>query len=133
MLLSNNIETKAMLVHHNRTTSMVSVTSHDVLALDEGRGFTLGAGRAFSAYDKADLASLLLDEDSSSEFLPENRLVNSRTMLVWYRLAHSTPSGHSVHAYPAGISTHIRPLVPRSFGRADVAQRRRASIVSLRC
>lgn len=86
MLLSNNIETKAMLVHHNRTTSMVSVTSHDVLALDEGRAFTLGAGRAFSAYDKADLANLLLDEDSSIDFLPENRLVSSRTMLIWYRL-----------------------------------------------
>ncbi|XTO33708.1 VRR-NUC domain-containing protein [Pseudomonas aeruginosa] len=32
--------------------------------------------------------------------------------------ADSTPSGHPVHAYPAGHSTHIRPPVPRPSGRA---------------
>lgn len=30
--------------------------------------------------------------------------------------ADSTPSGHPVHAYPAGHSTHIRPPVPRPSG-----------------
>jgi hypothetical protein len=47
--------------------------------------------------------------------------------------ADSTPSGHPVHAHPAGYSTHIRPPTPRSFGRAVGAQRRRAGIVSPRC
>ena len=84
-MLSENINTKAMLVHHHTHTGMVSVTSHDVLALDDGRGFTLGAGRAFSAYDKAELASLLLNEGAANDFLPEHFLVHSRTVLCWYR------------------------------------------------
>lgn len=48
------------------------------------------------------------------------------------KTADSTPSGHPVHDYPAGHSTHIRPSVPRPSGRAVGAQRRRFCIVSLR-
>ncbi|MFG9350526.1 hypothetical protein ACEP28_34500, partial [Pseudomonas aeruginosa] len=34
-----------------------------------------------------------------------------RTSFVYLTSADSTPSGHPVHAYPAGHSTHIRPPV----------------------
>ena len=48
----------------------------------------------------------------------------STTLRVTPTSADSTPSGHPVHAYPAGHSTHIRPPVPRPSGRAVGAQRR---------
>ena len=48
-------------------------------------------------------------------------------------VADSTPSGHTVHAHPAGHSTHIWPSVPRPFGQAVGAQRRRDGIVIPRC
>lgn len=91
-MLSEHISSKAMLVHHHNQTGVVAMTSHDVIALDDGKGFTLGAGRAFSAYDKSELASLLLNEDSNAEFLPENFLFSSRTVLAWYR----RPSLHDI-------------------------------------
>jgi len=84
-MLSERISSKAMLVHHHQHTGMVSVTSHDVIELDSGKGFTLGAGRAFSPSGKADLVNLLLNEDTKAEFLQEKFLICSRNLLVWYR------------------------------------------------
>lgn len=96
-MLSDNVSSKAMLVHRHTFTGMVSVTSHDVIALDGGTGFTLGAGRAFSPDDKAELASILLNEDSQVDFLQETQLVRSKTVLVWYR----KPGLHSI-PFPQG-------------------------------
>lgn len=85
-MLSEKVSSKAMLIHHHSQTGVVTVTSHSVIALEDGKaGFTLGAGRAFSPYDKSELATLLLNEDAGAEFLPESYLFSSRTVLAWYR------------------------------------------------
>lgn len=85
-MLSENISSKAMLIHHHNQTGVVSVTSHSIIALEGCNvGYTLGAGRAFSSYDKTELAALLLNENASAEFLPENYLFCSRNVLAWYR------------------------------------------------
>ncbi|WP_245232214.1 SDR family oxidoreductase [Thiorhodococcus minor] len=44
--------------------------------------------------------------------------------------AHSTPFGHPFHRHPAGDSMRIRPPVPRRFGRAVGAKRRRCGLVT---
>lgn len=106
-MLSENISSKAMLIHHHSRTGVVSVTSHSVIALEDGKaGFTLGAGRAFSPHDKTELAALLLNEDSSAEFLPESFLFSSRTVLAWYRrpALHDLPfSGERIRAPLPGL------------------------------
>lgn len=85
-MLSEKVSSKAMLIHHHSQTGVVTITSHSVIALEDGKaGFTLGAGRAFSSYDKSELVALLLDEDAGAEFLPEHYLFSSRTVLAWYR------------------------------------------------
>ncbi|HHG4594549.1 TPA: PRTRC system protein B [Pseudomonas aeruginosa] len=83
-MISNNISSKAMLIHHHQQTGQVNVTSHDVLAVQGGKGFTLGAGRAFSDHDKRALVELLLNEHSQIEYVPNNLVVRGRGCLVWY-------------------------------------------------
>lgn len=83
-MLSNNVNSQAMLIHHHEKTGQVDVTSHRVIELKGGRGFTLGAGRAFNQKDKQVLLDLLIGEEPKMEFLPTNLLVRSRGCLVWH-------------------------------------------------
>jgi len=112
-MLSENVSSKAMLVHHHKYTGMVSVTSHDVIALNEGAGFTLGAGRAFSLDDKADLASILLNEENTVDFLQEHFLVRSKSLLVWYR----KPAQHPVPFHNERIEAPLPGLIFIADGR----------------
>ncbi|MBA1250275.1 MULTISPECIES: hypothetical protein [Pseudomonas] len=83
-MLNEQISSKALLIHHHKQTGRLDLTSHDIMPLDEGRQFTLGAGRAFSAWDKETLLNVLLDEMPEAEFIGPNILVRGRNMLVWY-------------------------------------------------
>lgn len=83
-MLSEKIESRAMLIHRHTTTQRLDITSHEVLPVEGGKSFTLGAGRAFSALDKEALIDLLRDEEPSIEFIPDNLLVRGRSLLVWY-------------------------------------------------
>lgn len=83
-MISNETTSKAMLIHHHAQTGQVNVTSHDVLAIEGGKGFVLGAGRAFSEHDKRSLVELLLNEQPQIEFVPSNLVVRGRGCLVWY-------------------------------------------------
>lgn len=83
-MLSNNVNSQAMLIHHHEKTGQVDVTSHSVIELNGGKGFTLGAGRAFNQNDKQVLLDLLIGEEPKMEFLPTNLLVRSRGCLVWH-------------------------------------------------
>lgn len=48
-MLSEKVSSKAMLIHHHSQTGVVTVTSHSVIALEDGKaGFTLGAGGGHS-------------------------------------------------------------------------------------
>lgn len=83
-MISNETTSKAMLIHHHAQTGQVNVTSHEVLAIEGGKGFVLGAGRAFSEHDKRSLVELLLNEQPQIEFVPSNLVVRGRGCLVWY-------------------------------------------------
>lgn len=83
-MLSEKVECRAMLIHRHVETHRLDITSHEVLPLEGGKTFTLGAGRAFSSLDKEVLIDLLREEEPSIEFLPENLLVRGRNKLVWY-------------------------------------------------
>ncbi|MGG6987377.1 UNVERIFIED_CONTAM: hypothetical protein P3D65_29290 [Pseudomonas aeruginosa] len=83
-MLSEKVECRAMLIHRHVEPHRLDITSHEVLPLEGGKTFTLGAGRAFSSLDKEVLIDLLREEEPSIEFLPENLLVRGRNKLVWY-------------------------------------------------
>lgn len=86
-MLSHDITSQAMLIHHHEKTGRVTITTHAVKEIDKGKGFTLGAGRAFSTHDKQALVELLLNEEPALEFLPNNLLARGRGCLAWYRPA----------------------------------------------
>jgi PRTRC genetic system protein B len=83
-MLFENVETRALLVHHHRTTHNIDVTTHPLIALADGQ-YTLGAGRAMTIADKEEMTAILLNEERAAEFIDESILVNSRSMICWYR------------------------------------------------
>lgn len=83
-MLLENVQTFALLVHQHTVTKNIDITTHKVLSLSAGQ-HTLGAGRAMTGTDKDALLGILLDEDQSVDFIPENVLISTRTVLAWYR------------------------------------------------
>ncbi len=89
----------------------LEITDLNRLYLEQGQLSVEIMGRGYAWLDTGTHDSLL----EASQFI---------ATLEHRQGADSTPSGHPVHAYPAGHSTHIRPPVPRPSGRAVGAQRR---------
>lgn len=86
MLGTDEIQTRALLIHCNTKLNNLDITSHEVLPLPSSEGYTLGAGRAFTQYDKGQLVQILQDEEGDSiEYIPDTLLVKSRSTIVWYR------------------------------------------------
>ena len=83
-MFHEQISSKALLVHHHTKTGRLDLISHEVLALEGGKQFTLGAGRAFSASDKEALLNLLQEESGEAEFIDPSILVRGRNLIVWY-------------------------------------------------
>ncbi len=88
-MLNQDIEASALLIYRNKNTGRLDMTSHEVMASPENGRYTLGAGRAFSEHDKVSLVDIMLNAESTLEFLDTKILVKSRTHLVWY-----TPPQH---------------------------------------
>lgn len=105
-MLNDNIQTRALLVHHHTTTNNIDVTTHTVMDLGGGQ-FTLGAGRAMSLLDKESLVALLLNEEGKGEFLDESILVSSRSTLCWYR----KPSIAEIPFHGARVKSVIPGLI----------------------
>ena len=82
-MFHEQISSKALLVHHHKETGRLDLTSHEVLALEGGKQFTLGAGRAFSASDKEALLNLLQEESGEAEFIDPGILVRGCNLIVW--------------------------------------------------
>ena len=83
-MLFDNVESRALLIHHHNETKNIDITTHGVIPV-EGGGFTLGAGRAMTLADRDQLTAILLDEDRETQFIQEHILAASRSMICWYR------------------------------------------------
>lgn len=81
-MLSKQVDSRALLIHRNRKTSSIDITSHSVIGVETG--FTLGAGQLLSKADQESLLNILLDAPDDDGFIAENILVKSSTKLVWY-------------------------------------------------
>jgi len=88
-MLNQEVEASALLIYRNTNTGRLDMTSHEVMAAPDDGRYTLGAGRAFSEHDKEALVDILLNTESTLEFLDTKILIKSRTHLVWY-----TPPQH---------------------------------------
>jgi len=83
-MLNSDINASALIMYHHSKTGRLDMTAHEVINAPGEGMFTLGAGRAFSELDKDTLVSIMLETDSSVEFLDPRILVKSRSHLVWY-------------------------------------------------
>lgn len=83
-MLNSDTTAKALVMYMNSRTSRLDLTSHDVVATATDGEFALGAGRAFSQEDKESLIDILLNVESTIDFLNPRILVKSRTHLVWF-------------------------------------------------
>lgn len=88
-MLNQDVEASALLIYRNTNTGRLDMTSHEVMAAPDDGRYTLGAGRAFSEHDKEALVDILLNTESTLEFLDTKILIKSRTHLVWF-----TPPQH---------------------------------------
>lgn len=82
-MLNDAIETRALLIHRNRASRNVDITTHGVIQVESG--FTLAAGKLMSLSDQESLLNILLDKPASDDgFIPPNLLVQTSSKLVWY-------------------------------------------------
>lgn len=110
-MLGPNIETRAILIHHNTRLSRLDITSHEVLPVQGAMGYTLGAGRAFSSLDKEIFTELLTSEQQDVEFIPENVLIRSRTCITWYRKPQITRTTFSSHGGQCAYDAPLPGLI----------------------
>ena len=102
-MLNSDIHATALLMYHHTKTKRLDLTTHSVISAPDEGMFTLGAGRAFSDVDKDALIDILLDTNSSVEFLDTRILVKSRSHLVWYNPPQSIEVLFKGAAYSAPI------------------------------
>ncbi|MAG65032.1 MAG: hypothetical protein CMK74_04055 [Pseudomonadales bacterium] len=88
-MLGTNTESFAILVHRDRQTRIVEVTSHKVIPM--GSNFTLGAGRLFNQQDKDAMLDVFAGTQSSLQMVPDNVLARDASCLnmIWYKKAHT--------------------------------------------
>lgn len=90
-MIDSDITSRAILLHQNKTTKSVEITTHEIIKLDTtpnqgGPGYTLGAGQVFGAEQKAEFAAILNDERAGNDLslLPESLLAKTAYAVVWW-------------------------------------------------
>src|SRR5690554_6206397 len=79
-----DIETRAMLIHHSKSSGAIDVTVHNVIPSMKGRD-TVGAGRVLGAEEKAELVSILQGDTSMSFELQSDKILSSTPYgLAWW-------------------------------------------------
>lgn len=94
-MINHDITSRAILLHQNKQTKAVEVTTHDIIKLgsslngenDPNRGrYTLGAGQVFGAEQKAELSAILNEEQEHNglSLIPEYLLAQTAYAVVWW-------------------------------------------------
>ena len=83
-MFTNSIDSRAILLHRERTTNAIEVTSHDVIETETG--YTLGAGQLFGPEQKAELSGILSNERKSESLtLIDPRVIAQTSFaIVWW-------------------------------------------------
>lgn len=94
-MIHHDITSRAILLHQNKQTKSVEVTTHEIItrmaSADSERGqqrsrYTLGAGQVFGAEQKAELSAILNEEQGSKglSLIPEYLLAQTAYAIVWW-------------------------------------------------
>lgn len=82
MLIANNTESVAILVHTSAGQRSAVVTAHNVIKA--AGGFTLSAGRLFSQGDKARMLNILGDDLATEGWVNDRLLYLAGDTAIWY-------------------------------------------------
>lgn len=90
-MIASDIQSKALLLHHGRSSGAVDLTVHDVIALpardepEPTQAFTLGAGRVLGFEEKAEIVRILTLEVNESLKLTHERLLGKTPYAIaWW-------------------------------------------------
>lgn len=91
-MLNHDVESRAILVHQNKSTRAIEVTAHPIIRLPKKRDanpesmFTLGAGRVFGHEEKRELEAILGGEKQANDLalMDEHLLAQTPYAVVWW-------------------------------------------------
>jgi len=89
-MFNSNIESRAILLHREKSSNAIEVTSHDVISLEgnhhSGNSYTLGAGQLFGPEQKTELSNLLAGEETKESLsLIDSRVIAQTSYaIIWW-------------------------------------------------